>query len=72
MSIQSDVEMLSIRVLEDYAKSHQLTESEAVELFYKYQVFEKLLLQHEYLHQLDYKSQGFWTWILLYGVGSTG
>lgn len=53
MSIQSDVEMLSIRVLEDYAKSHQLTEGEAVELFYKYQVFEKLLLQHEYLHQLD-------------------
>lgn len=54
MSIQSDVEILSVRVLEDYANSHHLTESEAIELFYKYQVFEKLLLQHEYLHQLDY------------------
>lgn len=43
MSIQSDVEMLSIRVLEDYARSHHLSESDAVDLFHKYQVFEKLI-----------------------------
>lgn len=54
MSIQSDVEMLSIRVLEDYAREHHLSERDAVDLFYKYQVFEKLILQHEYLHQLDF------------------
>lgn len=54
MSVQSDVEMLSIRVLEEYAKTHQLSEEDAVNLFYKYQVFEKLILQHEYLHQLDF------------------
>lgn len=54
MSVQSDVEMLSIRVLEEYARTHQLSEVDAVNLFHKYQVFEKLLLQHEYLHQLDF------------------
>ena len=54
MSVQSDVEMLSIRVLEEYAQAHQLSETDAVNLFHKYQVFEKLLLQHEYLHQLDF------------------
>ncbi len=54
MSIQSDVEIMSIRVLEGYAQEHQLSENEAVSLFYKYQVFEKLILQHEYLHQLDF------------------
>lgn len=54
MSIQSDVEMLSVRVLETYTQEHYLSEKEAVDLFYKYQVFEKLILQHEYLHQLDF------------------
>lgn len=54
MSIQSDVEMLSIRALEGYAQTHHLSKKEAVDLFYKYQVFEKLMLQHEYLHQLDF------------------
>ncbi|MDO4343650.1 MAG: DUF3990 domain-containing protein [Eubacteriales bacterium] len=54
MSVQSDVEMLSIQVLEEYTKVHHLSEREAVDLFRKYQVFEKLILQHEYLHQLDF------------------
>lgn len=54
MNIQSDVEILSIQALEDYAKAHHLSEKTAVDLFHKHQVFEKLLLQHEYLHQLDY------------------
>lgn len=54
MSIQSDVEMLSVRVLEHYSKTHHLPEKETVHLFHKYQVFEKILLQHEYLHQLDF------------------
>ena len=54
MSVQSDVEMLSIRVLEEYTRVHHLSEREAVDLFHKHQVFEKLILQHEYLHQLDF------------------
>ena len=53
MSIQSDVEILSIQALEQYARQHNLSTAEAVKLFYKHQVFEKILIQHEYLHQLD-------------------
>lgn len=53
MSVQSDVEMLSIQALEYYAKKHNLSEEKAFDLFYKHQVFEKILIQHETLHQLD-------------------
>ena len=53
MSVQSDVEILSIQALEGYARQHDLSTEEAVKLFYKHQVFEKILIQHEYLHQLD-------------------
>ena len=53
MSIQSDIEMLSIQALEYYAKKHNLSEERAFDLFYKHQVFEKILIQHETLHQLD-------------------
>ena len=41
MSIQSDVEMLSIQALEYYARAHKLSEADTVHLFHKYQVFEK-------------------------------
>ncbi|WP_072449320.1 DUF3791 domain-containing protein [Blautia sp. Marseille-P3201T] len=51
MSIQSDVESLSIQALENYAKIHNLSENDAVDLFYKYQIFEKILLQYEMLHR---------------------
>lgn len=53
MSVQSDVEMLSIQALEYYAKKHNITEEKAFSIFYKHQVFEKILIQHETLHQLD-------------------
>lgn len=53
MSIQSDVEMLSIQTLEHYAKKYSLSEDKAFDLFYRHQVFEKILVQHETLHQLD-------------------
>ena len=53
MSVQSDVEILSVQALERYASQHNLTTAEATQLFYKHQVFEKILVQHEYLHQLD-------------------
>lgn len=54
MSIQSDVEILSIQALEHYANVHHLSETEAANLFHKHQIFEKIILQHEYLHQLDF------------------
>ncbi len=53
MSVQSDVEILSVQALERYAGKHNLSTEEAAQLFYKHQVFEKILVQHEYLHQLD-------------------
>lgn len=53
MSIQSDIEMLSVQSMEVYAKRHGLRGDEVVELFHKCQVFEKMLIQHEYLHQVD-------------------
>lgn len=54
MSIQSDVEMLYVRAIEEYAQEHHLTEQEAMSVFQKFQVYEKIILQHEYLHQLDF------------------
>lgn len=55
MSIQTDVEMLSIRAMETYAKRHHLSGEAATELFHKCQVFEKIMIQHEYLHQVDFE-----------------
>ena len=43
MSIQSDIEMLSIEALEYYAKKHQISEDDAFNIFCKHQVFEKIL-----------------------------
>lgn len=54
MSIQSDPEVRSILALENFAVSHKLTGTEAVQLFHKHQVFEKILLQHKSPHQLDF------------------
>lgn len=55
MSVQSDIEMLSVQAMEVYAKRHELTGSEVIELFHEYQVFEKMLIQHEYLHQIAFE-----------------
>lgn len=55
MSIQSDIEMLSIQALEVYAKKNHLLISETNDLFHKHQIFEKILLQHEYLHQVSFE-----------------
>ena len=54
MSVQSDVEMLSIQAMEAYAIRNHITGEEAMDIFHKYQVFEKILLQHEYLHQVSF------------------
>ena len=53
MSIQSDLEILSVQAVEYYAQKHHLSEAEVFDLFCKHQVFEKILIQHKTLNQLD-------------------
>jgi hypothetical protein len=62
MSIQSDVEMLSVQVLEHYSKTHLLPEKETVHLFHKYQVFEKIDLTKSH-NRRDF-GKGFYCTIL--------
>lgn len=57
MSIQSDVELISVRAMEAYAKRNHMSGSETIELFHKHQVFEKIVLQHEYLHQYYFEEK---------------
>ncbi|MFI3213157.1 MAG: DUF3990 domain-containing protein [Eubacteriales bacterium] len=54
MSIQADIEILSIQTMESYAKKNHITGKEAIRIFHEYQIFENILLQHEYLHQVSY------------------
>ncbi len=53
MSIQSDTEFLSIAAVEEYAAKRNISVNVAYELFQRHQIFEKILLQHEYLHQIS-------------------
>lgn len=55
LSAQSDIEMLSVQAMEAYAKEHGLTGNEIIEVFHEHQVFEKMLIQHEYLHQVPFE-----------------
>lgn len=55
MSIQTDCEMLSVEVMEAYAEKYNLSGNNVAELFHKNQVFEKMLIQHEYLHQISFE-----------------
>lgn len=55
MSIQTDCEILSIETMEVYADKYKLSGDKVAELFHKNQVFEKMLIQHEYLHQISFE-----------------
>lgn len=55
MSIRSDIEMLSIQTMEWYAKQNNINTEDAMKLFHKHQIFEKIILQHEYLHQVSFE-----------------
>lgn len=55
MSIRSDIEMLSIQTMEWYAKKNNINTEDAMKLFHKHQIFEKIILQHEYLHQVSFE-----------------
>ena len=48
MSIQSDIEMLSIQIMESYAARNNLSPREVNDKFHKHQIFEKIILQHSY------------------------
>lgn len=41
--------------METYAERHHLSGEATTELFHKCQVFEKIMIQHEYLHQVDFE-----------------
>ena len=53
MSIQSDTEILSVTAVEQYAVQNRRAVKDVYELFYQHQIFEKIILQHEYLHQIS-------------------
>lgn len=53
--MQTDCEMLSVEVMETYAEKYSLSGDEVAELFHNHQVFEKMLIQHEYLHQISFE-----------------
>ena len=52
MSKQADIEFLFILALENYAKTSNLTYEESAGIFHKNNIMEKMLVQHEYLHQV--------------------
>lgn len=53
MSIQTDCEMLFVEATEMYSKRNGLSANEAAERFHRHQVYERMMLQHEYLHQVS-------------------
>ncbi len=54
-TIQSDAELLTVMAMEAYAFRKRLTGKEVGELFLKHQIFEKIVAQHEYLHQIPFQ-----------------
>ena len=52
MNKQSDIEFLFVLATESYSKNHDLSYEEVVVIFQKNHIFEKMLIQHEYLHQI--------------------
>ena len=55
MSVQTDCEILSVQAMEAYAQKYHVSGNNVVELFHENQVFEKMMIQHEYLHQISFE-----------------
>ena len=55
MSVQTDCGMLSVQAMEAYAPKYHISGTDVVKLFHENQVFEKMLIQHEYLHQVSFE-----------------
>ena len=47
--------MLSVQAMEAYARKYHVAGNDVVELFHENQVFEKMMIQHEYLHQVSFE-----------------
>lgn len=56
MSKQSDIEFLLVLAIENYSKKYEISYQETVELFHNNHIMEKMLVQHEYLHQIALES----------------
>lgn len=56
MSKHSDIELLFILAVERYSEKHQFSYQAAIELFHDNHIMERMLVQHEYLHQIDIES----------------
>lgn len=54
MSMQSDIEMLFVQIFETYAVRNSMTSQEVNAIFHEHQIYEKIILQHEYLHQISF------------------
>lgn len=54
MSVQTDIEMLYIEVAEEYSIRYGVSNEELSPLFSQHHVFEKMMQQHEYLHQVPF------------------
>lgn len=54
MSVQSDCTWLYYMVAYEYAEKHNLSDKSVIQDFEKYQIMEKLISQHEYLHQVAF------------------
>lgn len=52
MSKQSDIEFLMVQTMESYAEKKHLSIEKVLALFEEAQIYEKMILQHEYLHQI--------------------
>ena len=55
MSVQTDCEMLSVQAMEAYARKYHVSGNDVVALFHRNQVFEKMMIQYEYLHQISFE-----------------
>ena len=55
MSIQKDCEMLAVMATETYADKNNMAAQLVTRRFSDKQVFEKMLVQHEYLHQVSFE-----------------
>lgn len=56
MGKQSDIEFLFVLVAESYSKKKGNSYQETIKLFHNNRIMEKMLAQHEYLHQIALES----------------
>lgn len=53
MSAQSDIEMLYVLAEEKYTEKYKVTSEKTLSIFQKNHIWENMILQHDYLHQIS-------------------